>query len=808
MTKTQNQTVFASAAEAYDFLRGLEPDFLERAPKDVNGSPSYICPECGNGSGGNGTGIARNPKTGRYKCFRCLIHEDYVGLFARSRNLDSKEALREALAYNGASLSSTGFNPFTPAGSSAPIGKGSATAKPVEPASPEQPPADYRQYYKMAVKRNEEAGGAYLLSRGISLETQRQYGVGYDSAWVHPEKPGRSPFACVVFPMSQSSYSVRSAGGDKGSRQIMDVGRQTHLFGEFSIMKGAAPGVLFVVEGPADAMSVCEAGGRAVALNGTNYKMALEAISRHRSGKPGECWKVIIFLDDDNAGQENAAKLETLLRNAGELCIKVQRGELRKHKVKDANELLRADRGALEALVKEYTAKVEKLAHAPAEGLRRPSDDVLDLFMHGKKDFEVSTGFAKLDEKLHGGLREGLYIIGAISSLGKTTFCLQMADQIARAGTDVLFFSLEMSERELVSKTLSRMTYQASEPNAWEYPEREYSGMSSVEILQTHRYSQRSPAKMESLRAAKLAYSREMGHLYIHEGRVMEPDGKAQEQEEEKQKAEKQEAGGKETPSYRMVRINAEHIKDIVKRQYMITGRKPVVFIDYLQILAPLELRMSDKQATDATVFVLKELSREMSIPVIAVSSFNRDNYTEPVSMVSFKESGAIEYSSDVLFGLQYRGMEQLPPKLVPKNKSDSKGKTVTTTETKIETESERRARLLQIVKECKRMYGIPYKVYVELKCLKNRSGQTFETVFALMARYNCFWEISPDDASDDANYCPPAAWDIANDSRLIPHIAGIRREKEKKEAAFSAFGAQPPAGFTAAGGDIPDQFK
>lgn len=70
----------------------------------------------------------------------------------------------------------------------------------------------------------------------------------------------------------------------------------------------------------------------------------------------------------------------------------------------------------------------------------------------------ISTGFSSLDNVLDGGLYEGLYVIGAISSLGKTTLIAQIADQIAQAGTDVLFFSLEMARNELISKSVSRHT--------------------------------------------------------------------------------------------------------------------------------------------------------------------------------------------------------------------------------------------------------------------------------------------------------------------------------------------------------------
>ena len=41
------------------------------------------------------------------------------------------------------------------------------------------------------------------------------------------------------------------------------------------------------------------------------------------------------------------------------------------------------------------------------------------------------TGFPELDKALSGGLVAGLHCIGAISSLGKTTFVLQMAENMA-----------------------------------------------------------------------------------------------------------------------------------------------------------------------------------------------------------------------------------------------------------------------------------------------------------------------------------------------------------------------------------------
>lgn len=54
------------------------------------------------------------------------------------------------------------------------------------------------------------------------------------------------------------------------------------------------------------------------------------------------------------------------------------------------------------------------------------------------------TGIKKLDQMLGGGLYAGLTFLGARPGMGKSTFALQIASEIAAAGSPVLFYSLEM----------------------------------------------------------------------------------------------------------------------------------------------------------------------------------------------------------------------------------------------------------------------------------------------------------------------------------------------------------------------------
>ena len=139
--------------------------------------------------------------------------------------------------------------------------------------------------------------------------------------------------------------------------------------------------------------------------------------------------------------------------------------------------------------------------------------------------------------------------------------------------------------------------------------------------------------------------------------------------------------------------------------------------IDYLQIIAPADMRATDKQNTDKAVLELKRLSRDYSIPVIGISSFNRDNYTAPVNLASFKESGAIEYSSDVLIGLQYEGMDY------------QEG----------EADKAREKRIRELMKEAvdAGKAGKPQKIQV--KILKNRNGSKGDTLLDFYPMFNYF---------------------------------------------------------------------
>ena len=194
-----------------------------------------------------------------------------------------------------------------------------------------------------------------------------------------------------------------------------------------------------------------------------------------------------------------------------------------------------------------------------------------------------------------------------------------MGDQIAQAGHDVLIFSLEMARAEIMAKSISRHTLQQVLSSGGDIR----NAKTTRGITTGKWYENYSKTERDLINGAIVSYSQYANHIYISEG---------------------------------IGDIGAEQIRETIKQHILFTGNTPVVIIDYLQILAPYNDRATDKQNTDKAVMELKRISRDFKTPVIGISSFNRANYSVAVTMEAFKESGAIEYSSDVLIGLQLKG--------------------------------------------------------------------------------------------------------------------------------------------------------
>ena len=329
------------------------------------------------------------------------------------------------------------------------------------------------------------------------------------------------------------------------------------------------------------------------------------------------------------------------------------------------------------------------------------------------------TGFEKLDEKLDGGFLGGnLVVVGAISSLGKTSFVLQIGSQIAESGRDVLIFSLEMSKNELNAKTISRYSY----------------------LLSFDGYAYNSVTKKyEEKQNPKQAYRLTMGDvLRGRVGRIGDERRKLFDEAVDKTLT--------LNDHLFIIRdndVDLDKIEDVIEAHEDATsGRKPFVILDYLQILKAREdTRTTDKRLlTDDDVNRLKDLAVRKDIPILVISSFNRSNYIEPVSMGSFKESGTIEYSSDTLIALQYSGMQYQH-----RWRTNEAGKKEQGYENKQDHDSRVRRLLEKMDEDGAAGKFLPIDVVV----LKNRGVSKGKILFEFCPKYNIFREKTLQDSRE-----------------------------------------------------------
>ena len=669
---------------------------IQRRAKELlqpdNSKQGYICPICGSGSGNKGTGITTKDGI-HFTCWAgCFSNSDIIDIIGMEQGLtEYRDKLNAAARELNITIDdSSGFTlryqnqDKTEQNTQQSIHNNTYTIRPTEEAEP-----DYTDFFLQANKNI--TGTDY--HRGLSLDTLNRFKIGYVESWKHPKAPQAPASPRLIIPTSKHSYLARDTRAelteDQKRYSKSKVGK-VRIFNSKSLAAATQP--IFIVEGEIDAMSIIEVGGEAIGLGSLgNVSRLLTMLEQSRPLQP-----VIICLDNDDnqKAQENVAKaLGKLREGLKRLNLPFFEEDIAKP-YKDANEALQADRAA-------FTSAVEKAIHnaAATEEERREEaraelereavsywlPNFIKKIEESKTAAYIPTGFLAVDEVLDGGLYAGLYIVGAISSLGKTTFCLQIADQIAQAGNDVLVFSLEMARNELIAKSVSRLTLiQDIEQNGTTKNAKTTRG-----ILTGSRYKYYKEAEQRLIQSAITRYSEYGTHIYITEG---------------------------------IGNVGVEEVREKVKKHIEITGKAPVVLIDYLQILAPADIRATDKQNTDKAVLELKRLSRDYSIPVIGISSFNRDNYTAPVNLASFKESGAIEYSSDVLIGLQYEGMDY------------QEGESDGTRQKRL------RGLMKQVIEDGKA--GRPQKIQV--KILKNRNGSKGEAPIDFYPMFNYFTDQEP----------------------------------------------------------------
>ena len=652
--------------ETEENIRNRATEYLK---PDKTGK-GYICPVCGSGSGPRGTGITSKDGNIHFTCWRgCFTHADIYEIIGQQYGLsDFNEQFHRACEYYGMS-----YENDKPSTTNTVV---KFQKKPIDVVE------DYTEFYTQAAANL--AKSDYCKGyRGLSYEVMKAFNFGYVAEWRHPKFSGKAPFSRrIIIPIWSGGYLARAIDSNiaKGYQKL-HVGEK-RLFNLDALKQNQQP--VYIVEGEIDALSIIDAGGQALALcSVSNWKKLIEAVKAQTLEVP-----LIITPDNDKAG-DNC--MENLAEGFSKINFSLYRHYSLPEAYNDANEFLVKDRNGFTEWVKageflDFEAVKEEAAEKEREAREAFEHEAVAYYLndflmevkHNREGVAISTGFKNLDAMLDGGFYPGLYVLGANSSIGKTSLLLQIADNIAQAGHGVLYFSLEMSRKELISKSLSRLSLIKSMEL---YNSKEYAKTTRGVLL-----GQYNSYETAILAKSIQEYKNYGENLHIHEG---------------------------------IGDIGIEQIKAKIDDFMKFTCKPPVVVIDYMQIIAPYSDKMTDKQNTDKNIVELKRLSRDYGLPIFGISSFNRESYKAPVSMASFKESGAIEYTSDVLIGLQYYGW-------------DWKEK---------EKDNERLTRLNAISKNMSALAKQGSCQPIQAKILKNRNGVKGDLFFEFFPKFNYFRE-------------------------------------------------------------------
>lgn len=234
----------------------------------------------------------------------------------------------------------------------------------------------------------------------------------------------------------------------------------------------------------------------------------------------------------------------------------------------------------------------------------------------------VPTGFPTLDRSLNGGLFNGLFVLGAVPGLGKSTLALQIAYNLSGRGYPVLYFALEMNRAWITAKALCRTDFALHRQP----------GFQAADLLSMGKHF--TDGEWERINQARELVERDGRNLYLYEQ-------------------------GPELTNIGQIR---RHIQQFREQYRAAGGTRPIlVVVDYLQILTPRDtsLKFSDKQIVDDNVRELCAIRDQEQVMILLISALNRFSYNREISLESFKESGSIEYSADVILGMQYQGMER-----------------------------------------------------------------------------------------------------------------------------------------------------
>jgi replicative DNA helicase len=652
-------------------------EFLERSG---NGR-GYVCPFCGNGSGRDGTGLEFKSEARLWACYGGCGGKKYnaVQLLMESEHLDGfGDASRRACEILGITPQDSRNTPANQRKSP----QEAATHK-TAPSTPQasKTPQNAKEHLKAvtAWEKHQAEGLAYMGMRGISPETCKRFHIGFTDRYGKENRPGVS-IPCGEF---GDGYVIRFTDGRNDPKMASNRGKRyawnPGAVAEAAAGSGDSPAVLFIVEGEINGMTLEQLGAHAVAAGGVSpgndaARENVERVAALFRPYAGEYpAPVVLCLDDDEPGRNSRAAFHAVLEPLGVFlvdaeplpgnaqpftvppgspmppdCFQGDDGNVyrygAKDEIKDLNDLVRESAENLTDWVLSQTTRATAARERKrAEQIERYKVfDTLDELENGTVARNIKatkTGFMRLDAILNNGrgFASALVVIGGESGSGKTTFAMQLAENIAATGeNDILVFSLEMSRADLVARSLSKNTAIISARRqgmtvgayGWDSGAIDTTGVKwAQDYFKRDEHSGGfNQEQKECLARAYEQYRTAVApQVFVYEPPLGE-------------------------------RVTVSTIEREIRKLQAVRGRAPVVVIDYVQLMRTDTPDQTDKQVMDETLTQLAVLKKTYNTSIFAISALNRMSYGKESTLGGFRESSTIEYSCDVAFIFEYLG--------------------------------------------------------------------------------------------------------------------------------------------------------
>ena len=591
--------------DIFEQIKKISPRELENAgvirPAKKLG---YVCPFCGNGTGDNGDGLSVTEQAWgyNYKCFGKCEGANYtaVDLIKEHYRLRS---MGEVAAKAKEEFKMSDFSSFN----------GNKKADERKGEQKTESPKNYDAFYQKV--QNRLASKEKIEIRGFNLEDLAEVGVGLASAAdlksVGEGVPQGGEY--LIIPHNSSRFFIRQvnqpAEGHDPVKRVNTGCKKTEIYNPYKIDFRKA---FFVVEGEIDCISIHKAGFPVVALSGAGeYKTLLNTLARVKTDDRSEI-KAIILLDADETGQKVAKTVVGKLREGGYLAANFILS-----KDYDSNAFMCKDFSGFQKRLEEIfnqadeqflNDELSKLGNAE---ILSNTFDTLDDTTEQMKSTVLKWGFSRIDENLP--ILPGSYLLGALPSMGKTAFALQVAANICEQGKSVLYVSYEPTSTQMAYKDLARYWFLK---NWGKNAQADF--VPSAKDLMLGKFPQNTMFTEAEMKKVREELRTKRKKFYFLQG----------------QKETAQDLIGK--------------IKFFVNR-----GVKFII-IDYIQLIKGTDPKKTVREQIDETVRDLQIFQSQNKLSMLFISSFNRENYRKYACLESFKESGGLEYTADGMLAIQF----------------------------------------------------------------------------------------------------------------------------------------------------------